>query len=233
MKWLRPAVLAAPLFLSGFCVGAAHAACVSDCIQQNSGGPVIHGSGTMKTEQRNVGNFTAIRAEGSFELVIERTGTSGVSVTGDDNLLPFFTSAVEDGTLVLSSAQGKSFEGKIPTYHVTVADLRGIETRGAGTVTATKLDGDALTVSLAGAGKMQLGGRVTDLGITISGAGNLDAAQLQAKNVKIKISGAAQAVVSASDTLDADVSGAASVRYLGSPKLTSHDSGAGSLKQKS
>src|SRR5437016_1743944 len=96
------------------CDGIGSSTCTSDCLSVNEGGTLIHGSGKISTETRSVAPFTAIQIAGSARVVIERTGTEGLTVTGDDNLLSLFTSNVKDGTLALSFEKGKSFEGKMP-----------------------------------------------------------------------------------------------------------------------
>src|SRR6266508_1971636 len=115
-------VVLAALVLAG-CDGIGSSTCTSDCVTVNDGGPVIHGSGNAKTETRPVAQFTAIRVASAVTVVIERTGAETLTVTGDDNLLSLFTSDVKDGTLSLSSANGKSFEGKMPVYRVSCCGL--------------------------------------------------------------------------------------------------------------
>jgi hypothetical protein len=204
----------------------------TDCTYQNNGGSVIRGSGNVTTEARPVGPFTSINLASSGKVVVERTGAVSLSLTADDNLLPLFISEVKGDTLYLSVAKGKSIQGKIPIYRVTVADFHGIRIEGSGDVTATRLDGDALTVAIAGAGDVRVAGRADDLTFSISGSGSLDAAQLQAKRAKVAIAGSGNATVNASDTLDARISGSGDVTYIGAPQVTSHVAGSGSIKRK-
>ena len=222
-----------PVFLTILALAACDgSACTSDCVSVNDGGPTINGSGTLKTEARPVDKFAAIRLGVGGNLVIERTGTESLTVTADDNLVSLFTSQVKDGTLDLSVAKGKSLSGKQPVYKVTVGDLRELDVRGSGSIDATKLDGDALSVSIAGSGTANLAGRADDLTVSISGSGSLNAAELKAKRAKVVVSGSGELTVNASDELDAKVSGSGSIRYIGSPKLTSNVSGSGSIKKK-
>lgn len=197
------------------------------CIEET-----IKGSGNVITENRPVDRFTAIEVSGTGRLVVERTGTESLTVTADDNLISMFTSEVKNGTLYLSVAKGKRPSGS-PTYRVTLSELRGLDISGAGSIEATKLDGDALSISISGAGSGNIAGRVDDLRISISGAGSFNAAELKAKRAKVTVSGAGNVTVNASDELDATVSGVGTIWYIGSPKLTSKVSGMGSIKQKS
>jgi hypothetical protein len=206
--------------------------CVNGCVQGNNGGPLVKGSGVLKTETRTVAPFTAIRLDAPANVVIDRTGTPSLSLTADDNLLGFFTSEVRDGTLYLALAKDKSFQAKSVVFHVTVADLSGIEIRGSGDVKAGRLEGPSLTVALAGSGDAQLAGRVDDLTLSIKGSGDVDAGGLVAKRVKVVMSGSGDASVNASDTLDVRMSGSGDLRYRGSPKLTKDIHGSGSISPK-
>lgn len=192
----------------------------------------IKGSGNVTTEVRPVDKFTAIQLSGIGHLVVERTGTESLSVTADDNLISLFTSEVKNGTLYLSVAKGKTPSAS-PTYKVTLSDLRKLGVSGAGSIEATKLDGDDLSISISGAGSGSAAGRADNLTISISGAGSFNAAELKAKRAKVEVSGAGNVTVNASDELDASVSGVGTIWYIGNPpKRSTRVSGVGSIKQK-
>jgi hypothetical protein len=221
-----------PVFLAILVLAACDVSmCTSDCVSAGDG-PMIKGSGTLKTEARPVDKFTAIRLSVGGDLMIERSGTESLMVTADDNLVSLFTSEVKNGTLELSVAKGKSLSGKRPVYKITIGDLREVDVRGSGTIHATKLDGDALSISISGAASGNVSGRADELTITIRGAGSFDAAELKAKRAKVVVSGAGNVTVNASDELDANVSGVGTIWYIGSPKLISNVSGVGLIKQK-
>ncbi len=219
------------LFAALVLAGCDGSNCTSDCITVNGDGPMIHGSGNMRTEMRQVAPFAAVQID-SAHVTIERTGSNSLSVTGDDKLLPLFTTEVKDGTLHLSFVKGKTFEGKMPAYHVTVADLHTITLDGTGRVDASKLDAAALSLSVAGAGSIYAAGRADALDVSVKGAGSVDASNLQVKSAKVVLSGVGNAIVNASEILDATISGVGRLQYLGSPKVTSHVSGVGKIEQK-
>jgi hypothetical protein len=154
-------------------------------------------------------------------------------VTGDDNLLSLFTSEVRDGALFLSVQEGKSYEGKMPVWRVTVTELGRIELEGSGAVSASKLVGDALSISVSGSGELNVAGQVRDLAVLVKGSGTADAAQLMAQRAKVAVIGSGELTVNASDELDARVTGSGSIWYLGSPRLNLAVSGSGSIKKKS
>jgi Putative auto-transporter adhesin, head GIN domain len=226
---MRPLILLLPVLLVSEC----NMGSCGDCVRMGGEGPEIKGSGTLKTETRTVGNFTAIRlSEIAGRLEIERTGTAGLTVTADDNLVSKFTSEVRDGTLYLSLEKGNKIYGKRPAYKITVGDLRELGIEGAATIEATKLDGPALTISIAGAAAGTVAGRSDELTISLAGAATLNAAELKAKRGKVSVAGAGVVTVNVSDELEANVDGVGIVWYIGSPKLTSNVSGLGAVKKK-
>ena len=81
--------------------------------------------------------------------------------------------------------------GKRPLYKVTVSDLRQLGVSGSGTVDATGLDGESLSMSVAGSGEITAAGRVDDLTISISGSGTCNAAGLKASARKSRCAGRA------------------------------------------
>jgi len=185
-----------------------------------SPGELIIGSGNLKTETRQVENFTAIVVSGTANIEIEQTGEESLQITTDDNLLPLYTTEVRNGTLYIEFAEGKrlswSRSGNVPRItriKVTVRDLHQLTVSGAARIKATNLDTDSLS-------------------ITVSGSGSLDAVDLRAKRATIVVSGAGEVTVNANEELDARVSGVGTIWYVGSPKLQSKVSGVGSVKQK-
>jgi len=206
--------------------------CVAGCVQVNNGGPTITGSGHVVTENRTVAPFTAVRADTSVEVVIDRTGTPSLSVTADDNLVSVFTAEVRDGTLYLAEAKGKSFQTRKAVYRVTVTGLRAIESRGSGEVEARHLDSPVLAVTVAGSGEMKLTGRADDFTLTVKGSGEVDAGGLAAKRAKVVMGGSGDAKVNAADTLDIQMSGSGDLEYLGSPKVNKQGHGSGSVAHK-
>lgn len=195
------------------------------------GGPVVQGSGNLKTENRDAQGFTAIEIIGMGDLVVEKGDADTLSVTSDDNILPLLETKVEGGVLRLSPGRNNLRVTKLE-YRVTAKDPKRFGISGSGKVDASKLDTDEVSASISGAGNITLAGSAGKLDVHISGAGRCSAENLSTKKATVGISGAGSITVNASEKLDARVSGAGSVRYLGSPELTTSVSGAGSVRKK-
>src|SRR5437868_6052334 len=51
----------------------------------------VTGSGNLKTEVRQVSNFTQVDFSQVGTLTMEQTGVEGLTITADDNILPILT----------------------------------------------------------------------------------------------------------------------------------------------
>lgn len=190
------------------------------------------GSGTVKTETRQVSGFSRVSFTGVGALNVTQTGKESLTISAEDNLLPLLTSTVSGDTLTLGVKPGNTIRPtKSIVYTLTVAKLNSISLSGAGSITAQGITTTALSVMLSGAGSMTIGGSAQSQTVIVSGLGNYQAKGFQTSAADVTISGAGGATVSASQTLNAVVSGAGSVTYYGSPQVTKSVSGVGSVKQ--
>jgi hypothetical protein len=79
---------------------------------------------------------------------------------------------------------------------------------------------------------MNLAGQTNRHHASISGSGKINAFDMPARNVSLKISGSGDCKVNATETLDARISGAGDVIYSGHPRITSKISGSGRLESR-
>jgi hypothetical protein len=192
----------------------------------------ITGSGNLKTEVRQVSDFTQVEFSAVGTLTIEQTGVEGLSITADDNILPILTSDVSNGVLHLGAKDNQDYNAKTPiTYLLSVKTLTGLTLSGAGATQASNLDTQTMTVTMSGAGSATLHGKANDQQVTVSGVGSYDGSDFATKTAKVNVSGVGSAIVNASDTLDATVSGVGNIEYIGNPTVTSHVSGVGTVKK--
>ena len=106
-----------------------------------------------------------------------------------------------------------------------------LECSGASDV-ELKFSANNLDMDFSGASNIDLYGSADKVELEISGATKLDAFDFETNYFDIDISGASHAKIFVNEELSAEVSGAASLKYKGSPVITNHDvSGAGSMKK--
>jgi hypothetical protein len=139
--------------------------------------------------------------------------------------LKVFITFTELKTIDLSGAVNIESQGKLTIPELAIS--------GSGASDA-KLDMDVqrLGIDCSGGSKLKLTGSAKDVDVDVSGAVDLFAFDFPAENYKLSISGAGKAEINVSKNLKVDISGAASVRYKGTPTGMYQDiSGAGSIKK--
>jgi hypothetical protein len=102
---------------------------------------------------------------------------------------------------------------------------------GGANLTIDDLTANALTVDGSGALSAELGGRVDEQHVSISGAGTYNAERLKTGDATVSVSGVGNVIVNAERTLKASISGAGVIEYLGDPQVTEHVSGMGRVKR--
>jgi len=194
-------------------------------------GTSVAGSGTKAAETRALAPFTEVRASGAFRLEIRSgAGAPSVEIEGDDNLVPLFETEVSGGTLKLQMPSG-SYSSRVPlVVRVAAPSVTDLGASGAISTTVEALTGPKFEVDLAGACKLSASGAVSEFRTSSSGASEIQAFDLAADAVVLKLSGAAKADVHAAKSLRVDASGASTVRYRGEPQVESSTSGASSVK---
>ncbi|MBK9117190.1 MAG: DUF2807 domain-containing protein [Betaproteobacteria bacterium] len=122
------------------------------------------------------------------------------------------------------------------TVKLSAASLRApnLKIAGAGgtEIRIDDLTGQKLELAGAGALKAELAGSVTEQAIAISGAGEYRGARLASDTASVSVAGAGQVVVNVRTSLDAAISGAGSVEYVGDPKVTERISGIGRVRKR-
>ena len=209
------------------------------------------GSGNVVREDRHVSSFNAIDVSGSFEVFLSQGTTQSVIVEADDNLMKLIKTRVNGNTLEIDTKEPIR-HAKCMKIYLTVTDLKEIQLSGAVDIqTETKLtfndlsldvsgatdskielDVQKLNVDCSGGSKLHFVGQAKEVSFDISGAVDLFAFDMIAEKMDLGISGAGKAEVNVTREFNADISGAASVRYKGNPEKISQDvSGAGSIKK--
>ena len=213
--------------------------------------PGTHGDGNVLKETRKISSFDGIDVSGAFDIILKQGTIEEVIVEADANLLPLIRTEVDGSTLTI--------ETKKPIHHVTVMkvyitvkDLKRVDVSGAvdihteGRITVPELSIDAsgasdskmelgvqkLKLDCSGASKMRFSGFATDVSMDLSGASDIFGYDLLAETYYIEISGAGNAQLNVSKKIRAEISGAGSVKYKGSPSEVDQSvSGAGSIKK--
>ncbi len=195
--------------------------------------PAVRGSGNVISQTRAVGGFDEVTLKGEGQLVIDKNGTESLSITADDDLLPYLTSDVEGKHLILGTKNNVNLSPtKTITYKLSAKDLNAIELSGSGAIDAKGIHSDRLKLVLGGSGDLSIAGTADQQETTIAGSGNYHGENLKSKSVTISIYGSGDASLNASEKLNALIAGSGSVKYTGDATVTQQILGSGSVQKK-
>ena len=213
----------------------------------------IEGNGNIKKETRNVGSFTAIASSGSWDVMIANGESNTIQVEGDENLLSYLETKVDNGKLIIKTASNTGLKPtKKLTIYVALNKLTGISLSGSGDIigqgkfyndgeASFKLSGsgniqlssnkfNAADVAISGSGKIILSGSSEKVKISISGSGNVDCSQLVSDDIDAAISGSGDIKVFANKSINAKISGSGTVYYKGAATaINTRKSGSGKV----
>lgn len=191
-------------------------------------GDTMRGSGVEVTDQRELAPFAAIELAGANTVTVRVGPAQAVAVTGDDNLVDNVSTTVRANSLLIDDRGGFDTEAPM-SVTVSVPSLDASSLSGMGTVTVVGVTGPEFTADLSGTGTLVVSGSVDRLTATQSGFGTLELGGLAARDVIARLEGTGDVNVQATSTLDATLTGTGSIVYSGSPSVTTHDTGVGSV----
>jgi hypothetical protein len=215
----------------------------------------IVGSGNKVTVEKDLSGFTKVAASSAFQVGITQSDDYRVIITVDEKVEPYLDVTVQGDTLRIGVRPGLTLgAGSFPlNAKVSMPRLSGVELSGACRTTvggfksgdrldakvsgASQLEGDIeagdVRFEVSGASRLALSGKGQKLALEGSGASQAILVDFSVSEATVRLSGASKATVNVSGRLDADVSGASSLRYTGDPALGSvESSGASTIQPK-
>ena len=210
--------------------------------------------------EQDVSPFRRIDVSGAAEVILQRGPTEHVSVDAPARGMRV-VAQVDGDTLDISSRDrrrwwstlfGPGSGSRTPRITITYRNLDSVELSGAVRLIATALETPelrleanggstlrieglktrSLRVEGSGALKAEIAGETTEQRVSISGAGRYDASGLASTHASVDVSGVGKVVVRVDKTLDASISGAGTIEYLGSPTVRERVSGVGRVKRR-
>lgn len=190
----------------------------------------ISGSGDLTTEIRQVPSFNAIENEGAMDIYVVVGEEQSVEVIGDDNILRYLETEVEDNELSIELEDGRNYNNIDIEVFITVPSLRSIENEGSGQVEIENINSTTtFQVDNEGSGNIQLSGLASRLELENEGSGDIMAFDLNTQISKISLEGSGNVEISCSDLLEVEIEGSGNVYYLGSPEINSEIQGSGAV----
>lgn len=199
----------------------------SSCVKE-----IVRGNGDTETETRNVSNFSSVSLEGSGNVTITQGASFAVTVTDDENLLPYVETNVSDNELLIRYKRNTWVKHGNLKVNITMPELNGIELSGSGSydINGHFVNNGTFSSRVSGSGDIRISDFDTkNADFDVNGSGKISAAGLWTETASVHISGSGEAELSVSDELDAHISGSGKVYYHGTPAVSTHISGSGKV----
>jgi RNA polymerase sigma factor (sigma-70 family) len=200
----------------------------------------IRGSGRLATKEFALADFTSFEVSRTFQVEITRADAFRVSVTADDNLLPYIHVTKEGTELRLLMDPKLSFWATALKATVTMPALENLHASSASRVSfkgfksekpfkaqielSSQVQGEIeagnMDLSVSGGGMVMLKGQARELKLSGSQASRLSLAEFTAGSADVALSEASTAVLRVKDKLEYNLSRASRLEYLGNPPTT-------------
>ena len=177
--------------------------------------------------------------------------SNSIEVEGDDNLLSYIETNVENGKLNIKTTKSVNLRSKNRiTIYVSLKKLTGIFLSGSGDImgvgnfsndgkTDFKISGsgsikvsfdkmNTAEIVISGSGNIGLVGSASTVNVKISGSGNADCSALICEDATAHVSGSGNVKLYTNRSIDASISGSGNVQYKGAAyDIKKHISGSG------
>jgi hypothetical protein len=214
-------------------------------------GPGISGTGNVRTETRNVGQFHGVDMSASAEVEVIVADQFNVEVSGYENILPILKTEVKNGILHIFFDANVNNTGDLK-IKVSAPNYDHFGVAGSGNVrVTTALKAEKLTLAIAGSGNLylpqaelgsvecdvagsggiQLGGSANDVEADVVGSGNLDAQSMSIRHLDADVAGSGSVTANVTERLDANITGSGDIRYSGDPQVNSSTAGSGEIRR--
>lgn len=194
----------------------------------------IHeGNGVSASEDREVGEFSAVRATNEVDVRVVRGEAPSARVTCDENLLDLIVVELDGDTLIVRTGEGGhgapvSLSPQTAcVVELAATQLGEVRASGSGDVSVEGEDTLGLQrVVSSGSGSVTVEPTLTPevLEVVVSGSGDVRLQAVQAVELAVELSGSGDAVVEggAVEELDLRVSGSGDAELAGAEALAVH-----------
>ncbi len=193
---------------------------------------LLAGCGPVRTQTYNFTDFTRVEVGYAFHVEVVQSDSYSVSITANEDIFNNIQVSQEGETLKIHLTQSATFGTR--KAEITMPDLRAINLSRAakGTIKGFSSSGD-FTLDLSGASSLDGDLTAGDVDFHVAGASHVKLADFSVRNADVTLRGASSGTVNLSGKLDADLSGASHLEYVGEPTLgTINTSGSSTLRKK-
>jgi len=210
--------------------------------------------GNIKNEEMAFSDFTAIEVGWAFEVTVTQSSSYSVRISADEKIFDNIEVTQTGSTLKIDRKPGIDFSNLVRKVEISMPDLNRLilsgATRGnvagfsnsntfvlglsgASSLDLTNINVGNAEIDVSGASTLDASGTAHDLISLVSGASNMDLSNFSVNNVDIEVAGASRATINSDGVLDADISGASTLEYIGEPTMGDiNSSGSSTIKKK-
>lgn len=194
---------------------------------------VVHGSGSIVTEDRTTPAFTAISTFGSAKVYISYAPEIAIKVKGYQNLVSQYETEVKNNVLNLHYEDDLNVQNDNIEVYITMPGFNALSSNGSSPITATGSYNDTENLEISTSGNADISIDEMDVNnyiISSSGNSNISTLGVNANSAKVELSGSGNIALSVKDKLDVHISGSGKVSYQGDPAdVTTEISGNGKV----
>jgi hypothetical protein len=206
----------------------------------------IRGSGVKLTESRKIADFTQIEVGGGVTLEVKK-GPTSLTIEGDDNIVPLYSTEVREGRLTIRHKGTESISSsrrllvKVTTPQLERLDASGgvdvtlenvaapkfaVDLSGGVELNALSLDLESLNLEASGGVNVAMSGKARAAKMNLSGGVGIKAKDLQIAQVVLEASGGCNVDLTAKESVTGEASGGVDLKVHGNPpKSRVHTSG--------
>lgn len=210
----------------------------------------ISGNGNVVEDTRDVEGFSGVHVSSGIDVLLSEGNRFEVVVEADENLQEYIETELRGTMLVVGTDNVNIRRARARRVHVTLPRLEELKISSAGDCQGQtpfscddlrisissagdlnlKVEADRIDLDISSSGDAKISGKASMLDASLSSAGDLDAWDLEAGVVNVKVSSAGDARVFATEEISMDASSAGNIYYRGDPKVThSRSSSAGDI----
>ena len=184
------------------------------------------------TEVRTPGTFTGVHSSGANPITITYGTEYKVEIKGSGNLIPRYKTNIFNGTLNLGYEHVRIGKDDIEVF-VTMPAINNASMSGSGKLSINGIfpAQNQFRLTISGSSDTKVNGSIPtdEVSVNISGSGDADLQNVQAKNGDVRISGSGDVKLSVQNSLKARISGSGKVFYTGNATVDSEISGSGTV----
>jgi flagellar basal body-associated protein FliL len=196
--------------------------------------------GNLETEEVEFTGFTAVEVGWAFEVSITQSSSYSIIITADEKIFDNIEVNQTENKLKIGLEPDTYADGLFRKAEITMPELdelilsgatRGtaegfstsntfvLDLSGASFLQMTTMNVGDAEIEVSGASTLNARGTAENLVSLVSGASNMDLSDFPVNNADVNLSGASQATINLEGRLDAEVSGASNLQYIGNPTM--------------